>query len=131
MVNDNLGDHMVGNCFARYADEEAAQRAIVGLNGRFYGGRPLIAEFSPVTDFREARCRQFDETSCNRGGYCNFMHLKHVPRAHMKVCVVACGVWARTQRVCAFTYVSVCARLRARVRVYLCARPCFSVWVRA
>jgi len=29
-----------------------------------------------VTDFREARCRQFDETTCSRGGYCNFMHIK-------------------------------------------------------
>ena len=29
-----------------------------------------------MTDFREARCRQFDETTCSRGGYCNFMHIK-------------------------------------------------------
>lgn len=33
-----------------------------------------------MTDFREARCRQFDEESCSRGGYCNFMHLKKVPQ---------------------------------------------------
>ena len=29
--------------------------------GRFYAGRMLSCEYSPVTDFREARCRQFDE----------------------------------------------------------------------
>jgi len=39
-------------------------------------GRILVPEYSPVTDFREARCRQFDETNCGRGGYCNFMHMK-------------------------------------------------------
>nr|GMD88130.1 splicing factor U2af small subunit B-like [Ipomoea batatas]GME11540.1 splicing factor U2af small subunit B-like [Ipomoea batatas] len=33
-----------------------------------------------VTDFREATCRQYEENVCNRGGYCNFMHLKKISR---------------------------------------------------
>lgn len=41
-------------------------------------GRPIIVDFSPVTDFREATCRQYEENVCNRGGYCNFMHLKKI-----------------------------------------------------
>ena len=44
----------------QFEEEEAAEKALMALNGRFYGGRPLVCEFSPVTDFREARCRQFD-----------------------------------------------------------------------
>lgn len=43
-------------------------------------GRPIIVDFSPVTDFREATCRQYEEDACNRGGYCNFMHLKRISR---------------------------------------------------
>ena len=43
-------------------------------------GRPIIVDFSPVTDFREATCRQYEEDSCNRGGYCNFMHLMKIGR---------------------------------------------------
>jgi hypothetical protein len=35
---------------------------------RYYAGRLIRAEFSPVTDFREARCRAFHESRCNRGG---------------------------------------------------------------
>ena len=31
--------------------------AIKKLNGRYFSGRPLMPEFSPVTDFREAVCR--------------------------------------------------------------------------
>lgn len=104
--------------------------ALKNLNGRFYAGRQIVAEFSPVTEFREARyglrccpwplsvlrllsrvccvnvfcivafrravrvtlaprlmplfmhrsCRQFDESHCARGAFCNFMHLKAVPR---------------------------------------------------
>ncbi|RLN69427.1 hypothetical protein BBJ28_00016538 [Nothophytophthora sp. Chile5] len=80
-ICDNLGDHLVGNVYAKFEDEEHAAAAQKALYGRFYGGRPLVCEFSPVTDFREARCRQFDEGTCNRGGYCNFMHIKTVPRS--------------------------------------------------
>lgn len=30
-----------------------------GLNGRYYAKQVISAEFSPVTDFREAKCRQY------------------------------------------------------------------------
>ena len=38
--------------------------------------KPLFAALSPVTDFREACCRQFVQGECMRGGFCNFMHVK-------------------------------------------------------
>merc|ERR1719193_1967791 len=80
MVCDNLGDHMIGNVYVKYCDEDDTEKALVGISGRFYAGRLVIAEFSPVTDFREGRCRQFEEDNCQRGGYCNFLHLKSTPR---------------------------------------------------
>lgn len=43
-----------------------------------------MPEFSPVTDFREARCRQFETGECGRGGLCNFMHLKKVSSGLMR-----------------------------------------------
>ncbi|KAH7277587.1 hypothetical protein KP509_39G058000 [Ceratopteris richardii] len=79
-VCDNMADHMVGNVYAQFREEEQAAAALQGLSGRFYAGRPIIVDFSPVTDFREATCRQFEENMCNRGGYCNFMHLKKTSR---------------------------------------------------
>jgi hypothetical protein len=42
-------------CFHRrlqYEEEEHAEKALNALNGRFYAGRLLMAEYSPVTDFR-------------------------------------------------------------------------------
>lgn len=80
-VCENLGDHMVGNVYAKFADEEHTDAALKALFGRFYAGRPLVCEFSPVTDFREARCRQYDEAVCTRGGYCNFMHIRTPSRS--------------------------------------------------
>jgi len=78
---DNVSDHMLGNVYVKYYSEEDSERALQKLTGRYYGGRLIQAEFSPVTDFREARCRAFHESRCHRGGYCNFMHIKHIPKA--------------------------------------------------
>ncbi|KAJ3179507.1 Splicing factor U2AF 26 kDa subunit [Gaertneriomyces sp. JEL0708] len=96
-VCDNVGDHLVGSKFiasrrpscaklimtttaldvyVRFKYEENAGNAVDGLNNRFYAGRPLYAELSPVTDFGEACCRQYEMGECTRGGFCNFMHLK-------------------------------------------------------
>lgn len=69
-----------GNTYVKFATEEQAHKALINLRGRYFCGRIVQAEYSPVTDFREGRCRQFDEHNCLRGGYCNFLHLKAVPR---------------------------------------------------
>ena len=70
----------VGNVYVNFREEEQASSALRALTGRFYAGRPIMADFSPVTDFREATCRQYEEQTCNRGGYCNFMHLMKLNR---------------------------------------------------
>ena len=46
--------------FAKFNDEESAEKAVVSLNNRWYNGLPIHAELSPVTDFREACCRQYE-----------------------------------------------------------------------
>ncbi|XP_059636307.1 splicing factor U2af small subunit B-like [Cornus florida] len=79
-ICDNLADHMIGNVYVQFKEEDQAAAALQALQGRFYSGRPIIADFSPVTDFREATCRQYEEDNCNRGGYCNFMHVKLIGR---------------------------------------------------
>jgi len=78
-VCDNTGDHLVGNVYARFKYEEEAQKALEALNSRWYAARPVYAELSPVTDFREANCRQNSEGSCTRGGMCNFMVPPQIP----------------------------------------------------
>ncbi len=41
--------------YVKFFNEEEAIAAKNDLNGRFYSGRHIAAEFSPVTEFREAR----------------------------------------------------------------------------
>ena len=69
------------NVYVKFADEDDANKAKKALDGRYYMGRPIRCEFSPVTDFRESTCRQYEENTCTRGGYCNFMHLRPIKNA--------------------------------------------------
>jgi len=64
VVCDNLGDHLIGNVFVKFSTEDFAANALKNLNGRYYAGKQIVGEFSPVTDFKESRCRQYDEGSC-------------------------------------------------------------------
>ncbi|KAI3355824.1 hypothetical protein L3Q82_004385 [Scortum barcoo] len=59
-VCDNLGDHLVGNVYVKFRYEEDAEKAVIDLNNRWFNGQPIHAELSPVTDFREACCRQYE-----------------------------------------------------------------------
>ncbi|KAK8783677.1 U2 small nuclear riboprotein auxiliary factor 38 isoform X1 [Amblyomma americanum] len=92
-VCDNLGDHLVGNVYVKFRREEDAEKAVADLNNRWFAGHPIYSELSPVTDFREACCRQYEmglkaktwrsttaTEECTRSGFCNFMHLKPISR---------------------------------------------------
>lgn len=79
-VCDNLGDHLIGNVYAKFGSIEEARAALKDLSSKYFNNRPMSIEFSPVTDFKECRCRQYDDGSCSRGAFCNFMHLKHISR---------------------------------------------------
>merc|ERR1719469_8412 len=70
----------VGDMFLASVKEEDAEKAVEDLNNRWFGGRPIYAELTPVSDFREACCRQYETGECTRSGFCNFMHLKPISR---------------------------------------------------
>ena len=36
VVADNIGDHMIGNVYVKFQDEDQAQKAMTALNGRYY-----------------------------------------------------------------------------------------------
>ena len=73
-VADNIGDHMIGNIYVKYLAEEQAGAAHQGLNGRYYASKVIVCEFSPVTDFREAKCRQYTEGQCD-SNYFDFFNI--------------------------------------------------------
>jgi splicing factor U2AF subunit len=79
-VCENEAPHLRGNAYARFADEEDARAALEAVRNRWFGGRRVYAEYSPVVDFVSARCRQHDRRRCDRkAGECNFLHLRRLP----------------------------------------------------
>jgi splicing factor U2AF subunit len=75
-ICDNLSEHLagnvseefsnlvlfifiLGNCYVKFRFEEDAEKAVTDLNNRWFDGRAVYAELSPVTDFHEACCRQY------------------------------------------------------------------------
>ena len=81
-IVDNIGDHLLGSVFARLKSERDAE--YVKQKFISFRGQPVNAEFSPVIDFQDSRCTQFEDGKCARGGFCNFLHWKHIPRAVKK-----------------------------------------------
>jgi hypothetical protein len=45
---------------SQFKYEEDADKAVTELNNRWFNGLPIHSELSPVTDFREACCRQYE-----------------------------------------------------------------------
>jgi len=77
-ICDNLSEHLAGNTYVKFRYEEDAEKGCTDLNNRWFNAKPIWADLSPVTDFHEACCRQYQMGECPRGGYCNFMHLKPI-----------------------------------------------------
>ncbi|TKR92766.1 hypothetical protein L596_007350 [Steinernema carpocapsae] len=75
-VCENIGEHLIGNVYIKFAESFSANKAVKDLNRRWFARQPIYAELSPVVDFRDACCRQHEIGECNRGGFCNFMHIK-------------------------------------------------------
>ena len=83
-VVDNIGDHLLGSVYVKFATDAGAEKALRTMTGRFYAGRVIQPEYCPVTELSDARCRQYDDAQCSRGGFCNFLHFKFIPRTVKK-----------------------------------------------
>ena len=74
VVSSNLCDHLAGNVLVTYESLDDAINAFTNLRGRYYAGRPIDAQFSPVASLDTAVCRQFKEGNCPHDTRCNFIH---------------------------------------------------------
>lgn len=86
LVADNLCDHLVGNILVRFEHPEECKAALENLRGRFYAGRPVDAQLSPVVDFVGAVCQELRENSCRFGLRCNYIHPKYPSQAILDQC---------------------------------------------
>jgi len=80
IICDNIGDHLKGNVYVKYIRESDALKCVMALKNRYYDKVQLMPEFSPVTDFSNAKCKQYIDGQCKRSGYCNYIHSKPIGR---------------------------------------------------
>ena len=69
LVLQNAGEHMHGNTYIKFHSESEAESAKQHIESRYYRGRLLQPEYSPVTDFSEAVCGMFKHGFCERGDF--------------------------------------------------------------
>ncbi|XP_026862709.2 U2 small nuclear ribonucleoprotein auxiliary factor 35 kDa subunit-related protein 2 [Electrophorus electricus] len=78
-VSCNFEPHLRGNVYVQYENEDQCKEAFMVFNGRWYAGRQLQCEFSPVTRWKTAICGLFDRQKCPKGKHCNFLHVFRNP----------------------------------------------------
>lgn len=83
-IVDNIGDHLIGNIFVKFATEEDARNVMENISRRRYRGKLVMPEYSPVIDFDKGSCRKFMMGHCRRGGNCNFLHMKNIDKSLRK-----------------------------------------------
>jgi RNA recognition motif/Zinc finger C-x8-C-x5-C-x3-H type (and similar) len=75
----NETPHLRGAVFVRYSNCFDALTALLAMRTRFYDGRAVRPQLSPIGRMGSARCSQFDAGICTREATCNFLHLYSVP----------------------------------------------------
>ena len=65
-VVDNLGDHLIGNVYARFNDEAGASKAFNALAGKYYNSKLVEEEYCPISKISWSKCRFFDEGNCEK-----------------------------------------------------------------
>ncbi|XP_064878700.1 uncharacterized protein zrsr2 isoform X2 [Oncorhynchus nerka] len=78
-VSCNFEPHLRGNVYVQFDTEEQCKEAFMMFNGRWYAGKQLQCEFSPVTRWKTAICGLFDRQKCPKGKHCNFLHVYRNP----------------------------------------------------
>jgi len=57
VVSDNIGEHLIGNVYVKFTCESDAIKCMEAVRNRYYDGKLIIPEYSPVTDFSNAKCK--------------------------------------------------------------------------
>lgn len=71
----NHSPHLRGNVYVQFDNDQEALRALQGLSGRYYAQKQIVAEFSPVINWKSAVCGLYQKQTCQRGKLCNFLHV--------------------------------------------------------
>ncbi|GME84157.1 unnamed protein product [Ambrosiozyma monospora] len=75
-ICENVNNHLSGNVYVTFHEDRAAAKCYKECNDRWYDERPCFVELSPVKNIDDATCRSYEAGHCDRGGLCNYMHIR-------------------------------------------------------
>lgn len=79
LVCGNYNPHVGGNVLVKFRSEKTAAKCCIECNDRWYNGKPIFCELSPVTYFEDAICKEFNtRNKCERGDQCNLIHARKI-----------------------------------------------------
>ncbi|CAB3249868.1 unnamed protein product [Arctia plantaginis] len=78
-VCKNHEKHLRGNTYIEFAELRCAVAAYRSLHTRWYGGRPLLLQFSLINSWKNAVCGLQLQRRCPKGRACNFLHVFRNP----------------------------------------------------
>ncbi|GMG48794.1 unnamed protein product [Ambrosiozyma monospora] len=76
VICENVNNHLSGNVYVTFHEDRAAAKCYKECNDRWFDERPCFVELSPVRNIGDATCRSYESGHCDRGGLCNFMHIR-------------------------------------------------------
>ena len=82
MISKNLSPHLRGNVYIGYKTISQSLDCYKHMNGRYYAGLPLLANFCFFENFKDALCGY--RFQCPRALECNFLHVYQNPRNFKK-----------------------------------------------
>uniref|UniRef100_A0A8D8HS53 U2 small nuclear ribonucleoprotein auxiliary factor 35 kDa subunit-related protein 1 n=1 Tax=Culex pipiens TaxID=7175 RepID=A0A8D8HS53_CULPI len=82
----NHAVHLRGNVFIQYDSVRSAAKAQQRMNGRFYASRQLHVEFRSPISWPAAVCGLFEQSRCQKGKNCNYLHLMRNPVIKYRYC---------------------------------------------
>ena len=65
----NWEPHLRGNVYVQFATEEEGSKAYTSFNGRWYAGKQLVCQYTPVNKWKGAICGKFVGPKGKRNGY--------------------------------------------------------------
>lgn len=74
-VAGNLNKYLNGNVYVEFENESSASMCFLKTNKRWYNGKPIICELSPVVNLDAACCQSYETSSkCDRDSSCGYAH---------------------------------------------------------
>jgi len=74
-IAGNLNKYLNGNVYVVFENESSANICYLKTNKRWYNGRPIICELSPVVSLDMACCKSYETKGvCDRENSCGYAH---------------------------------------------------------